>query len=205
MKKVLISFIFLIVIFNIDCKQKTPFFDYDNAVATLINFYFREREGGFIPPLPPPNQLYYNSDSIILNMKHRIILNRSFSDTLSNLRHLPLRDWAMKLNDKAIYLQIPDKITLDTLRNIQIKLIEVDTTILFRSRIDEFCSKHNVDGIFTVSNPFYFKQRGTDYFTFYIMYLVDGLTQTELAVLLEYKNQKFKVIKIQNFLRDRIS
>lgn len=202
MKIINIIFTSYLLLSFLSCKKEEVKIDYNNAVATLINYYFME--GGFTPPPPPPNKMNVNIDSIKYNWKHKIILNDNFSDTLANLMHLPLKDWAKQKNNKAKYIQISEKITLDTLRNIHIKLMKVDTTI-FTSRIDNFCDEYKVDGIFTVSNPFYFKQNGTEYFAFYIMYLVDGFNQTELAVLLEYRNKRFKVIKIENFQWDKIS
>lgn len=134
MKKLHIFFIIFLITFGINCKNEPEKIDYNNAVATLVEYCFRDAL--FSVPAPNPSQPPEVFDSIVYNMKHTIILNDNFSDTLSNLMHNPLKDWTLKLNKDAKYIKIFDKIYLDTLRNIQIKLKKVDTTI-FRGKLDD--------------------------------------------------------------------
>lgn len=201
MKKLHIFFIIFLIAFGLNCKKEPENIDYNKAVATLIDYCFRDALfSAPLNPLQPPEVF----DSIVFNMKHKIILNDNFSDTISNLNYGPLKDWTQKQNKDAKCIKVLDKIRIDTLRNIQIKLMKVDTTI-FKGKLDHLRHDYNVDGIFTVSNPFYYKHNGEQYFAFYSMFIVDGLTIYELAILLKYHNGQFKVIKTENFLRNIVS
>lgn len=200
--KILVLVIFSAYI-TINCRNKIEKINYNDAVKLMLEHSFNIDPLIPMPPPPPPGYTM-NFDTLVTE-KHiyPLILNDKFSDFSMDSSKDSLFTWADHLSEHFKYTKIDSLLKIDSINLQKIICLPVDSyNFMNPQEFVNFQRKNKAYGIVWVSNPYYHENINNKYYIFYLRYSCGTLCYKERAYFLEYKNEKFKILKFASLFKN---